>query len=201
MAVIRHRPIRMVCTFEFATIFILTVGLALVPNYLQEEHAVSVRTIGLLGSVSAIGSILFGIGLNRIPALQRPHAVLPFVVGAVGLALLLLLFGRSIWLFGLAFLFRGGYFVAWALFYAILGDVTPERLRTRAYVVAELLGEGGFSLAPFLAGVLYGVLPAVTLVFALVALAPLLVGLAWLRRAVDAVEREDVEATARPSTP
>jgi 4-hydroxybenzoate polyprenyltransferase len=55
-------------------------------------------------------------------------------------------------------------------------------------VVAELLGEGGFSLAPFLAGVLYGILPALTLVFAVAALA-------WLRRAVDAAERE-VEVTA-----
>jgi membrane protein implicated in regulation of membrane protease activity len=62
-------------------------------------------------------------------------------------------------------------------------------------VVAELLGEGGFSLAPFLAGVLYGILPALTLVFAVAALVPLLAALAWLRRAVDAAERE-VEVTA-----
>ena len=196
--VARHHPVRMICIFMFSTIFILTLAVVLVPNFLQDVHGVSLTFIGWLGSVSALGSILLGIAINRIPTLQRPSVILMIAVGLVGVALIILLFGNVLWLLGLAFFFRGGYFVAWSIFYAMLAEVTPAWLRTRVYVVAELLGEAGYSLAPFVAGVLYGVIPALPLIVGLIAIAPLLFALSWLSRYV--LPAED-EPEAEPVAP
>jgi MFS family permease len=186
--VARNHPVRMVCIFMFSTIFILTLALVLVPNFLQDVHGVSLSSVGWLGSISAIGSILLGIALNKVPALQQPRVILLVAVGVVGAAMVILLFGSALWLLGLAFFLRGGYFVAWSLFYALLAEVTPAWLRTRVYVVAELLGEGGYSLAPFVAGMLYGMTPSLPIIVGLIAIVPLMIALLWLSRFVSDAE-------------
>jgi MFS transporter, DHA1 family, multidrug resistance protein len=199
--VVQHHPVRMVCVFMFATIFILTTAMILLPNFLQDVHDVSVSNIGLLGSISALGSIILGIALNRVSFLQKPQVILMLAVGVVGAALLILLLGNIVWLFGFAFFLRGGYFVAWSLFYAVLADVTPTWLRTRVYVVAEILGEGGYSLAPFLAGPLYGITPQLPLIVGVIAIVPLMVALLWLSRYVTPSEpdEEEPEPAAAPT--
>jgi MFS transporter, DHA1 family, multidrug resistance protein len=201
--VVQNHPVRMVCLFMFATIFILTMAMILLPNFLQDVHGISVSSIGWLGSISALGSIILGIALNRVSFLQKPQVILMLAVGAVGAALLILLFGNVLWLFGLAFFLRGGYFVAWSLFYAVLADVTPTWLRTRVYVVAEILGEGGYSLAPFLAGPLYGFTPQAPLVVGIIAIVPLMIALLWLSRYVTPSEPDEseVERTGACPTP
>jgi MFS transporter, DHA1 family, multidrug resistance protein len=201
--VVQNHPVRMVCLFMFATIFILTMAMILLPNFLQDVHGISVSSIGWLGSISALGSIILGIALNRVSFLQKPQVILMLAVGAVGAALLILLFGNVLWLFGLAFFLRGGYFVAWSLFYAVLADVTPTWLRTRVYVVAEILGEGGYSLAPFLAGPLYGFTPQAPLVVGIIAIVPLMIALLWLSRYVTPSESDEseVERTGACPTP
>ncbi|MEX2426077.1 MAG: MFS transporter, partial [Thermomicrobiaceae bacterium] len=50
----RNHPVRMVSLFMFATIFILTVAIILLPNYLQDVHDVSLSAIGWLGSIAAV---------------------------------------------------------------------------------------------------------------------------------------------------
>jgi MFS family permease len=199
--VTKYHPVRMVCLFMFSTIFILTLGVILVPNYLQDVHSVSLTSIGWLGSISALGSILFGLAINKIPSLQRPSVILMIAVALTSAALLILLFGNVLWLFGLAFFFRGSYIVARSLFYALLAEVTPAWLRTRVYAVAELLGEGGYSLAPLVAGVLYGLIPALPIIVGLAATAPLLIALRWLNNYVTGDEPEEDEAPAQLSAP
>jgi MFS family permease len=184
----RNHPVRMVCLFMFATIFILTVAIVLLPNYLQDVHSVSISAVGWLGSISALGSIILGVALNRISFLQQPRVILMVAVGAVGVAMLILLLGNVLWLFALAFFLRGGYFVAWSLFYALLAEVTPSWLRTRVYVVAEILGESGYSLAPVVAGVMFGIFPALPLIAGLAAVVPLMIALLWLSRYVSPSE-------------
>jgi MFS family permease len=197
----RNHPVRMVCLFMFSTIFILTMAMILVPNYLQQEHSISVSAIGWLGSISALGSILLGIALNRISFLQKPQIILLVAVGAVAIAMLILITGNVIWLFGFAFFLRGGYFVAWSLFYALLAEVTPAWLRTRVYVVAEILGESGYSLAPFVAGVMFGILPALPIIAGLIASVPLMIALLWLGRYVAPSESDPEETETTTSSP
>jgi MFS family permease len=189
----RNHPVRVVCLFMFGTIFIMTVAMVLLPNYLQDVHEVRLSTIGWLGSISAVGSIVLGLALNRISFLQKPQIVLMVAVGAVALSVLILLLGNIYWLFALAFFLRGGYMVAWSMFYAVLAEVTPTWLRTRVYVAAEILGESGYSMAPFVAGVLFGVLPALPLIFGLVGMVPLIIAMLWLGKYVSPSEPEPDE--------
>jgi MFS family permease len=46
--------------------------------------------------------------------------------------------------------------VAWTLIYVVLGDVTPDRLRARAFAFSDFLGGIGVGLTPFAAGAIYG---------------------------------------------
>ena len=180
--VLAVKQILIVCGMFMALLLILTTGFTLVPNYLQDEHNIGVRTIGQFGSIFAIGSATLGLVIARVKALSRAWNALLLATLLGPVAFLLFLFGGSIWIFGLAFLFRGGYLVAWSLSYAALSEVTPARLRSRAFTLADVIGGAGFALAPFIAGALYEVEPALPLVIATAGTIPLLIAMLFVRR-------------------
>ncbi|MEZ4520503.1 MAG: hypothetical protein R3A46_02505 [Thermomicrobiales bacterium] len=152
LEVLAFRPILIVCGVFMALLLVLTTGFTLVPNYLQDVHDVGIRAIGQFGSVFAVGSVILGLTIARVKALSRPWNALLLTTLLCPVAFLLFYFGGSLWIFGVAFLFRGGYLVSWSLIYAALGEVTPSRLRSRAFSLLEVLGGSGFAIAPFLAG-------------------------------------------------
>jgi MFS family permease len=96
-------------------------------------------------------------------------------------AFVLFIVSGSVVGFGLAYFCRGAYLVAWSTMYAALGEMTPERLRSRSFALAELLGGAGFGIAPFIAGALYESSPSLPIVVSLIAIVPLL-GLILLAR-------------------
>ncbi|MBX6341326.1 MAG: MFS transporter, partial [Thermomicrobiaceae bacterium] len=194
-AALAHRPILLVSGLQFVTIFVVTLGVTLVPNYLREVHGVEIGRIGWLGSVSAAGSVVLGIVISRARPFRRPLAGLALAVASVAGMLATLLVSGAFWLYALAYLLRGGYLVAWSAFYPALGEVTPDRLRGRAYALAELQAGAGYSLAPFAAGWLYDIHPAAPLATSLALIGPVLLGTAWVARAVGS--REVGPAVAR----
>jgi MFS family permease len=180
--VFAFRPVLIVCGVFMALLLVLTTGFTLVPNYLQDEHGVGVSTIGQFGSIFALGGVILGVVIARVKVLSRPWNALLLTTLLCPVAFLLFYFGGSVWVFGLAFLFRGGYLVAWSLIYAALGEVTPERLRSRAFTLSEVLGGTGFAIAPFIAGALYEVDPALPLLAATTGAIPLLIAMLFVRR-------------------
>jgi len=130
-AVLRYKPVVVICGLFLALLLVLTTGYTLVPNYLEDEHNIGIGTIGQLGSIFAVGSILLGVLIAKVKRFAPPLNALLLTTSMAPLAFLLLLGGGSTWVFALAFLCRGGYFVSWGLIYAILGEVAPERLRSR----------------------------------------------------------------------
>ncbi len=183
-AVLRYRPVVVICGLFLAMLLVLTTGYTLVPNYLEDEHGIGIGTIGQYGSVFALGSVILGIIIAKVKRFALPLNALILTTATAPLAFLLLLAGSNSWVFALAFLFRGGYFVSWGLIYAILGEVSPERLRSRSFALAEVLGGFGFGIAPFIAGALYEADPTLPLIVALVSIIPLMVGLIIVRRYV-----------------
>ncbi len=177
-----ERPIRLHLLLMFATIFVLTLGVTLAPNFLQDIHAVSIERIGWLGSIAAIGSALLGLVISRVAPFRRPLAGIALGITSVAGMLGLLLTGRSFIWFVFAYLLRGGFMVAWSTFYAALGEVTPDRLRGRAYALAELLAGAGMAVAPFVAGWLYGWRPQAPMVAALLTIPLLLLAIATVAR-------------------
>jgi MFS family permease len=180
--VFAFRPVLIVCGIFMALLLVLTTGFTLVPNYLRDEHGVGIRTIGQFGSIFALGSVILGVIIARVKVFSQPWNALLLTTLLCPVAFLLFYFGGSVWIFALAFLFRGGYLVAWSLIYAALGEVTPERLRSRAFALSEVLGGAGFAIAPFIAGALYEVDPALPLLAATAGAIPLLIAMLLVRR-------------------
>ncbi|HET7035115.1 MAG TPA: MFS transporter, partial [Thermomicrobiaceae bacterium] len=140
---------------EMAAVFALGLGITLVPNYLHDFQGVSDGAIGFFGSLSAVGSIVLGLLVHRVPALRQPVRAVVLALGAAALALLLVLGGQSLPVFVAAYVLIGGFFATWTLFETALSGVTPAAYRARTYALAELMSGAGISLAPFIAGVLY----------------------------------------------
>ncbi|MDI3340952.1 MAG: MFS transporter [Sphaerobacter sp.] len=177
-----ERPVRQVLLLQFVTLFVLTMGVTLAPNFLQDVHAISRERIGWLGSCAAVGSALLGLTISRVARFRRPLTGIALATTAVGGTLLLLLVGHSFAWFVFAYLLRGGYMVAWSTYYAALGEVTPNRYLARVYALAELLAAAGLMLAPFAAGWLYEREPRAPLLVALLAIPVLLLAIVAVGR-------------------
>jgi MFS family permease len=182
----RHGPTRVILILAFATIFSMVLGTTLVPNYLRVVHDISIGQIGFLGSLAAVGSITLGLLLNNLKVFENPMIGYSLAIGAVTTGLLLFIFGGSIWFFAVAFMMRGGLLATFSVMYATLSEVTPDRVRNRAYVVAEFMAGSGFAFAPFLAGFLFDIQPVVPLAVAVCVLLPVIGAVLVLsRRLVD----------------
>lgn len=166
--------VRLLCQLQFFTLLVLTLGTTLLPNFLRQVRGLEFDRLGQLGSLGAVGSIVLGLLMSRRRLARRPLVGIAIGTASTVAAFVLLFFGHSLWLYSIAFLLRGGYMVAWSLFSAALGAVTPGRLRGRAFALSELAGGAGFGLAPFVAGPLYEWWPAAPLVVATIAALPLL---------------------------
>lgn len=179
-----YGPVLVLCLLQFSLLFSLTIGFALAPNYLEDVKGLSIGTIGRFGSLIAVCSVLIGILVAKVKYFANPMNALFLAIALCPLAYLLLLNGGLTWHFALAYFLRGGYMVGWGLFYPAIGEVTPERLRTRAFALTELLGGFGFALAPFVAGALYSVDPALPIYVSLMLSIPMLAAIWLVRRYV-----------------
>ena len=194
--VLAYRPVLVVCGMFLGILLVLTMGFTLVPNYLEDVHGIGIGTIGRFGSISAAGSVLLGILIARVRFFSRPLNALLLTVLLCPVAFVLLIGGSDTAVFALVYFCRGGYFVSWGLVFAILGEVTPERLRSRSFALAEVLGGIGFAIAPFAAGALYEVGPRVPLVAALIGILPLMLAILAVRRYVHQLEVKSLESVA-----
>jgi MFS family permease len=189
--VLSQRPVREICFLLAATLLGLTIGTTLAPNFLHQIHGLEYDRIGQLGSIAAVGSILLGLAFSRVKALSRPMTGIAIATTCTAGTFAILLVAQSLPLFALAYLLRGGYMVAWSLFSAALGDVTPPRLYGRTFAIGEFCGGVGMAVAPLIAGPLYSWQPLAPFVAALAWTLPLIVVIATrARRKIEA--RSDV---------
>ncbi len=200
-----HQPVRRLVSLQFAVIFTLALGTAFIPTFLQDVRGYTPAMITILGAGAAVGSATFGLVVARTVRFQR-SPLWGVAVGIISVAVALSVF---IWTGRLsilvpAFILRGGFFSAWALFVAALGDITPATDRARVFAVSEMLGGIAFSSAPILAGFLYARRSDAPLIVA-IALAAALVPVVfrtqtWLTTLLAHKER-DVDAAAAVVTP
>ncbi|MEZ4522629.1 MAG: MFS transporter [Thermomicrobiales bacterium] len=188
-AVLRNIPVRNLLLLKLFTIFALSLGTQLIPNYLRDVGNYTDARISLFSAFSAIGTIGFGtlVVRNRrfsdTPLLGAALAVLLVSVGYI-----LFLTPEVMALVIIAFLFRGGMFASISLFSAVLGELASPRDREHIFTLSELVIVAGFSTAPLVAGVLYGFEPSLPLIVSAVAGVPviaLLLRLSFARRRDD----------------
>lgn len=180
--------IRMVTSLQLVVVgFLLSVATFL-PVFLKSEYGITVAQIGWLGSFAAVGSILLTLFLSRAKKISTSQGIALGCLLFGGVCAVAMSTGEMRFL-APAFLMRGSFMVTWSLFYALLGDIAPARLRGRTFAVAEFMLGIGIGVFPFLAGWIYGqsgsaLLMLTVFVTPLLALAAILVERRYVRPAI-----------------
>jgi predicted MFS family arabinose efflux permease len=164
---------------QFLTFFALGMGTALLSLYLHDVKGYSEAAIPPLTSLTALGSISFATAVARSQRLAgAPVRAVAIAVAFAGVSYLLFLRAEWLPLALLGLTLRGGFFAAWPLYSAVLGEATPERLRPHVFAMGEILAGSGFVLAPVFAGRFYAIRPELPLLLAVAMIVPIVVALA-----------------------
>jgi MFS family permease len=189
--------VRLVARTLLVSVFALSLGVSLIPTFLEDVRGFEPAAITALSALTAVGSAALGLSVARLPALQK----MPFVTAGISTGVMILAFiilrqTAFVPLVVVAFLIRGGLFATWATLISALGELAPARLRSRSFAVLEMVGGLAFSLGPMAAGFLYARHASLPFEVAIV-LVILLMPVYYVahRRAV-ALRRQESESTA-----
>jgi predicted MFS family arabinose efflux permease len=180
---LRVQGLPLLLVLQFLTFFALGMGTSLLSIFLHEQKGFDEAIIPPLTAATAVGSIICSAIVARSRRLTS--APLKAVAGASALAAcayLLFLGANALPLVIVAMTLRGGFFTAWPIFAAVLGEATPERLRAHVFSMGEILAGTGFVVAPVFAGLLYDIRPELPLITAVAMLLPLIVILSVIRQ-------------------
>jgi MFS family permease len=140
----------------FAVAFATYIPQPFTPNFLRDQHGLSLSVIGELGSIGSIGNTVLNLLLGLIEARSG------FILGQVGVAAFTLLLWRGTgfgW-FAVGYFLLGGFRVLRGLGVAQIRPYVHESQMGLAYGIAETVGSMSVLLAPLLAGYLYSLDPA-----------------------------------------
>lgn len=137
-------------------VWILQTGYALAPNYLEDTRGLSLSTIGLFYSLSALGTLIFNLVAGRFPLRWGFPSLLLVIMAAMG----------GVWLLpstagvGAAFFMLGALSTGRQLMAAGLSRVVRPENRGFAFGALESLISVAAGLAAQAAGQLYGLTTA-----------------------------------------
>jgi MFS family permease len=181
-AITRLPGVRMLLGLQLATFFGLGLGTTLISNYLHDAAGYSASSVALLSALTAVGSIGFSTVVTRTAWLTDvPLRAIAIATAAAAFGYLAFLAPGFLPLIVLGFILRGGFFIAWPLFSAVLGEATPPLMRPYAYALGEILSGSGFVAAPVVAGQLYAVRPELPLICSAALILPLALALSRVR--------------------
>ncbi|MDH5712689.1 MAG: MFS transporter [Candidatus Bathyarchaeota archaeon] len=144
----------------FALLMIVTVlARPFIPQFLQGTYSFDEFQIGILGSVTFLGSALLGLGLGRIgDRWRKPGAISVAVILCCTSFIALISFGNFFALALASFLIGVSYAIP-SLIDAIVGSIAPEVSRGRWLSIPQTLSMLAAFLAPYLGGILYSASP------------------------------------------
>jgi MFS family permease len=140
----------------FAVAFATYVPQPFTPNFLRNQHGLSLSVIGELGSIGSLGNTVLNLLLGQVEARTG------FILGQVGVAAFALFLWRGTgfgW-FAVGYFLLGGFRVLRGLGVAQVRPYVHESQMGLAYGIAETIGSATVLLAPPLAGYLYSQDPA-----------------------------------------
>ena len=149
--------VRVVLGFHLLVPLAVFTAFALLPNFVKDERGVSVATIGVLASVGAV--VAFGTSLlvSHWKPLTRPFLGMTAILSIAALSMALMLSFTALPIVALAFMLRMCFSPIWSLMASAVAEVTPERMRGRAYGLSEFGVGIGDTSAPIMSGSLYSV--------------------------------------------
>ena len=125
-------------------------------NFLQNQHHLTLGSIGVLGSISSLGIVILNLGLGGL----KTHY--GFLLGqlAVGIFTLILWQATGFPWFCLAYFMVGGYRITRALATAQTRNLVHQSRMGLAYGITETVGASAIILASPAAGFLYDIDPS-----------------------------------------
>ena len=159
------------------------------PNFLETKRGLSLVRIGNLGSIGALGTVIFNFLLGML------DARLGFLIGQVGVAAyaFLLWKGTNLGWFFVAYLMLGGFRALRGLGVAQVRPLVHESQMGLAYGIAETVGAATTFIIPPIAGYLYARNPFMIYPISLIAIVFGFIVSAIFTPHVKHVESEHVE--------
>ncbi len=148
-------------------------------NYLQNQHHLTLESIGLLGTIASLGIVVLNLGLGNL----KPH--IGYILAQISVALFALILwrGTSLPWFCLGFFLLGGYRFSRSLATALTKNLVHQSRMGLAYGMTETVGASAIILAPPVAGILYQVDPPMMYMVAFILIIiSIMVGLRFIPR-------------------
>jgi MFS family permease len=166
----RNGPFITFLVLSFFTVLATTLPQPLTPNFLQNQRSLSLETIGQMGSLASLGSVIFSFTLGNLSGVNG------FLVGqlAVGLFTLILWRGNNIIWISLSYLLLGGYRLMRNMGLAYSRSLIHTADTGLAFGVVETVNAFAIILAPALAGFIYNSNPLSVYTISLVMIAGML---------------------------
>ncbi len=158
--------------FVFVTLFVAYLPQPFAPNFLQNQHQLTLSEIGRLGSIGSLGTAVIMLVLGSL------NPTTGLVVGQVfvGIFAFLLWQGTSQVWYAFGFFFVGGYRLSRSMILAFARSLVHINSTGLAFGMTEVVSGSAIFLAPLLAGLLYSVRPELIFIvsFALIGICILL---------------------------
>jgi MFS family permease len=135
----------------FITTFVLYLPQPFTPSFLQNQQHLTNSTIGILGAFGSLGSALAMLFLSQMGSLAG------FFISQIMLVVFFLIFlkGNNTILFGLGYIFIGGYRLCRVMLLSIGRTLIHPAETGLAYGLIETMNAITMIIAPILAGALY----------------------------------------------
>ena len=140
--------------FAVITFFVLLVR-PLVPQILEDEFHLTKSLVGILGSITFLGSGVLGICLGRIGDKWKKTGAISVCMILCSVSALILVLFSNFFALSLASFLMGASYTTWSLIGAVISPIAPEASRARWISVPLSASMFAGFLAPYLGGLLY----------------------------------------------
>ena len=155
-ALLSNREFITLAAYFTLSLMALYLGFILAPTYLEDAQGFSTGSIGVLFSLSSVGTLLF----RNVVIKFEPRISFAILVGAAWLGTIVLWqLGGALWI-SVAFVLLGAISTTWVVMQPSIGRAVPENVRGLALGITEALYFGGIALVSWFAGQLYGWTPS-----------------------------------------
>jgi MFS family permease len=127
----------------------------LVPQILKDEFHLTDSLVGILGSITFLGSGVLGICLGRIGDKWKKAGAISVCMILCSVSALILVLFNNFFALSLASFFMGASYTTWSLIGAVMSLIAPETSRARWISVPLSASMFAAFLAPYLGGLLY----------------------------------------------
>ena len=170
---IKNHKLRKFLLVMSLSLFAMYISWPLTPIFLQDIRTVSISTIGLLGSINAVGFIVLSLSLGR---LQTRWGIL-LSQSLVGISVILLWIAVGTHWYAIGFFLAAGYRIVRVMVTGHIETLVHASESGLAYGIAETIGAGTLLIASPVAGYLYSVKPdlpfSISLVLIVITLVPI----------------------------